>query len=368
MDVIQSGPDQSQVIEDTLMLCPSDVGIILSYQCQAACKHCLYNCGPTRRDWMAESQLREVFEAVLSLPQPAQVHITGGEPFLRFDLLVEAVRLATELGIPRYVETNAGWCVSESLATRRLTTLREAGLQALLISCSPFHAESIPPARTRLAYEKAVEVLGLDRVILYLPEWLRRIEQFGAEQPTSLRAYVEALGLADAGRLLWQGYGLISGGRSGYELGYLADLRPADAFRGQDCRAEILYAQHSHMDLRGNFIPGFCGGLALGDWHDLSGLRVRFRNGQYPPLAGILVAGGPFALYEMVRHQTGYQPLAAEYVPQAAEYVPQAAGYAGKCHLCVDVRRALAAGYVPPEGVRGRSSRSTRPLICGASV
>jgi hypothetical protein len=319
-----------------MMPCPSDVGLILSYQCQAACKHCLYNCGPTRRGWIAESQLREMFEAVLSLPQPAQVHITGGEPFLRFDLLVEAVRMAAELGIPRYVETNAGWCVSESSATQRLTILREAGLQALLISCSPFHAESIPPARTRLANQTAVEVFGADRVILYQPEWLRRIEQFGTERPSSLQGYVEALGQADAGNLLWDGYGLIAGGRCGYELGYLANLRPVDAFRGEDCRAEILYAQHSHMDLHGNFIPGFCGGLAIGDWHDLSGLRTRILHGQFPPLTGILVAGGPFSLYEMVRDQGGYIPLAD--------------GYAGKCHLCVDIRRWLAAGCGPQAG------------------
>jgi hypothetical protein len=41
----------------------------------------------------------------------------------------------------------------------------------------------------------------------------------------------------------------------------------------------------------------------------------------------ILVRAGPFGLFEMARVEYGYQELAE--------------GYAGKCHLCVDVRRCF---------------------------
>jgi hypothetical protein len=308
-------------------LTPADVGIILSYRCQAACRHCLYNCGPTWQDWMSRQQVQDALEAVLTLPQPVQVHLTGGEPFLRFDLLLEAVGLAAQRGIPCYVETNAGWCVREELVVRRLIALRDAGMQVLLISCSPFHAETIPPARTRLGLTAALEVLGPERVILYLPEWLAQIEQFGAHHPTSLEQYVEILGEARSGRLFWEGYGLIAGGRSGDQLGHWAARRPASAFQGWNCRQEILYARHSHMDLYGNYISGFCGGLTVGDWHDLPRLRTDVGAGRVPPLVKILIRAGPYGLYEWAREDHAYQPL------------PE--GYAGKCHLCVDVRRTL---------------------------
>ena len=35
------------------LLQPSDIGLILSYRCQADCAHCIYNCGMGYRDWMS---------------------------------------------------------------------------------------------------------------------------------------------------------------------------------------------------------------------------------------------------------------------------------------------------------------------------
>ncbi|NOX44407.1 MAG: hypothetical protein GXO72_01530, partial [Caldiserica bacterium] len=42
------------------------------------------------------------------------LHFTGGEPFLNFELLLELVGIAADLGIPGiFVETNAFWCVTD---------------------------------------------------------------------------------------------------------------------------------------------------------------------------------------------------------------------------------------------------------------
>jgi hypothetical protein len=314
---------------------PSDLGLILSYKCQAACAHCLYNCSPEWSDWMEPEEVRTALEAMLIWEQRFQVHITGGEPFLNFPLLLHAVETATVLGISNYLETNAGWCVREELVEKRFIALREAGLRAVLISCSPFHAESIPLERTFLAIRKALQIFGQQGVIVYLSEWLPQLQTFDHGSTTSLEAYVEAYGAQDAGRLFWEGYGLISGGRSGYRLGHLVKGRPAGDFQGQSCQQEILYAHHSHFDLYGNFISGFCGGLTVGDWHDLPVLMDRFRSGEYPKLILILVEEGPYGLYAFAREVYGYQALEE--------------GFAGKCHLCVDVRRHLVRQGEFPE-------------------
>ncbi len=55
---------------------------------------------------------------------------------------------------------SAGWCTDEDEARKRFAALREAGLQAILISCSPFHAERIPPVRTLRAVRAALDVFG----------------------------------------------------------------------------------------------------------------------------------------------------------------------------------------------------------------
>lgn len=309
-------------------LSPQDIGIILSYQCHSGCKHCLYNCGPRwEREPMSPDALEEALEAVTIWPHPPQVHLTGGEPFLHFALLLQGVRLAVTRGITCYVETSASWCTDEQEAVERFTMLQEAGLQAVLISCSPFHAEKIPPARTLRAIQAALEIFGPRGVIVYLPEYLEVIQHFDLERPTVLTRYEEVFGEAEARRILWQDYGIISGGRSGYHLGHLVPRRPAEAFRGMGCTGEILYAHHSHFDLYGNYISGFCGGLTIGSWRVLSQVLEDFRAGRFPSLIEVLVERGPYGLCERAQERFAYEPL------------PE--GYAGKCHLCVDVRRHL---------------------------
>jgi hypothetical protein len=276
---------------------------------------------------MSPQTLREALEAVTTFPRTPQLHMTGGEPFLHFGLLLDGVRLASELGITSYVETSAQWCTDQSEAVERFEILKQAGLQAVLISCSPFHAEKIPPVRTLEAVRAALEIFGSEGVIVYLPDFLRVIQAFELDRPTPLSRYEEEFGAEGARRILWQGYSIISGGRSGYELGHLRPGNRAEAFAGTDCSVDILYAHHSHLDLYGNYISGFCGGLTVGDWHDMPQLLIDFREGRYPPLIEILVERGPYGLFEFSQARHGYRPL------------PD--GYAGKCHLCVDVRRHL---------------------------
>lgn len=274
----------------------------------------------------------EVYDALSAMqsawPGSFQVHLTGGEPFLKFPLLLYATQIAAELKIPCYVETNAGWCVRDDLVASRFQQLRQAGLQAVLISCSPFHAVTIPPERTLRGITIAGEIFGRQNVIVYQPEWLDLLIHFGTEHGTPLETYTQTYGKQQAGRFFWQGYGLIAGGRSGYKLGHLVDRQVPEGFQGDSCHHEILYAHHSHLDLYGNFISGFCGGLKAGDWHRLTELIQDYKHGNYPTLIKILIDEGPFGLYKFAREQYEYHPLLE--------------GYVGKCHLCVDVRAYLA--------------------------
>lgn len=311
-------------------LYPQDLGLILSYYCNSACKHCLYNCGPRwEHEAITAEALAQALDAVTVWPRPPQVHFTGGEPFLHFQRLLDGTRIAVERGIRCYVETSASWCLDDDDVLDRFEQLFEAGLGAVLVSCSPFHAEKIPPTRTLRAVRAALEVFGERGTIVYLPEFLGVIQSFDLERPTPLSRYEEIMGAEEAGRILWGGYGIISGGRSGYHLGHLVPSYPAESFEGATCAAEILYAHHSHFDLYGNYISGFCGGLTVGSWHSLPQLLDDYRSRRYPPLVETLIVDGPYALCGFAQREYGYRALEG--------------GYAGKCHLCVDVRRHLVA-------------------------
>jgi hypothetical protein len=251
-------------------LMPRDIGLILTFRCLPNCAHCLYNCGPGWQDWMSVEDVHTALEQAKNVwGQGFQVHLTGGEPFMNFPLLLDSTRIAVELGIPAYVETNAGWCHDIRMAEARFRQLREAGMGAVLISVSPFHQEMIPLQHTLDGISAAREAFGNSRVIVYQSAWLPEMARHDPMAPVPLDTYAAAYGQHQAGLRLWMGYGLISGGRSGYRLGDLAIKQPADAFKGMDCLQELLFAQHSHMDLYGNFIPAFCGGISLGNWHTL---------------------------------------------------------------------------------------------------
>jgi hypothetical protein len=315
-------------------LCPTDVGIILSYRCTSGCAHCVYNCGEHWKEWMQPQALRAALEAVSAeWGDRVQVHLTGGEVFLNFALLLAGARLAAELGIPIYAETNAVWCVDDDLVRQRLQALRAAGMRALMVSCSPFHAASVPLLRTLRAIEIGLEVFGPAGVAIYTVDWMERIAQLDVESTVPLDHFIQRYGEQRAGRLFWDDYGLVAGGRAGYRLGYLKTRHPPKDFREESCRYELLYAHHAHLDLYGNFIPAFCGGLSLGSWQDLPDLRVNYGQEKTPALITALLVDGPYGLYRLAHDDWGYPPLLG--------------GYADKCHMCVDVRRHLVNSGAP---------------------
>lgn len=309
-------------------MAPVDLGIILSYRCNVACKHCLYACGPSWEEWMSLDNLREALDAAEMWRDFVQIHLTGGEPFLNFDLLLEATRMVAERGFPQFVETNAYWCRSVEEGLERFGLLKEAGMNAVLISCSPFQQEKIPLRRVLNAIEAALEVFGRGGVMVYQAQCIRWTAEISVDEPVPIEAYIERHGPEGAGRLFWNEYGLIPGGRSGFTLGHLTRRHPPGAFRGLNCRKELLYPHHSHFDLYGNHISWFCGGLSVGSWRELERTVREFEQGNFPPPVDVLVSEGPYGLFELAVKKYGFEP--------------DPRGYVGKCHLCTDVRRHLA--------------------------
>jgi hypothetical protein len=235
--------------------------------------------------------------------------------------------MASELDVLiEFVETNAAWCVNEKDIYEKFSLLKSAGLERILISCSPFHAEIFPLQRVIKAIKVALEVFGQYGVIVYKPYCIELIARFSITQPVPIEKYIQSYGLRRASRFIWYAYGIIPGGRSGYKLGHLVEKKPAEAFEGQNCLFEILMSRHAHFDLYGNYIPYFCGGLSIGNSRNLQELLQSFRLDERP-ISKMLVEGGPWLLYKFAKERFRYMQL------------PD--GYAGKCHLCVDVRRHI---------------------------
>ncbi|MDW8135808.1 MAG: radical SAM protein [Thermodesulfobacterium sp.] len=309
---------------------PISAGIILSYKCSSQCKHCLYYSSPLwKGDWMEEELLTETLEILSTLVKRSSflsfnygVHLSGGEPFLNFELLLKAVKIAKKLKIsPILVETNAVWCLREDLSLEKLRTLKEVGLDGILISVNPFLLEYVPFKRTKLAIDCAFRIFS-EGVLIYQEVFYHEFKRLNIEETLPLKNYLEK-----------SGYGLyfaelLPMGRACYELSFLFKKYPPEVFFGKNCKAELLSPYHVHVDNYGNYLTGFCAGLSLGHITELKSLVEEGINLKKKPLLDLLLQDIKL-FYQMAVKEFGYQP------PEE--------GFISKCHLCLDIRRFLVS-------------------------
>lgn len=312
---------------------PVSGGIFLTYKCTGSCKHCMYACSPGwGSDWI---DLEDVIEVMTDLtgrlcriPGPCLsntginygLHLTGGEPFLNFDLLLELTKAAKELNIPgTFVETNCFWCTDHQRCRDRLTELRDAGLDGILISVNPFTLEHVPLERVLVAIRESRNVFGRN-VLIYQWSFLEKLKRTGLGGTLPLERSLELMGPG-----MFQSLELLTKGRAPYDLGYLYRRFPAEMFFASSCGAELRRGWHFHIDNYFNYIPSYCGGISLGDARDLDviceGVDLDDR-----PILDALAKG----LGELFR-----------FAVEEFNYVERTEGYVSKCHLCVDIRKHI---------------------------
>jgi len=147
------------------MITPLRLGLILTYKCNALCRHCYFNAGPTRTEKMNRNDVLNYLDQATDLSTLRMISFTGGEPFLQPDLLREAVSYAVDRGFKTEVVTNCFWADSKETAETQLSSLARAGLDVINLSADDFHQEFIPFSYVKSGYE-AAKSLGLKITIL----------------------------------------------------------------------------------------------------------------------------------------------------------------------------------------------------------
>jgi hypothetical protein len=322
---------------------PVSGGVMLSYKCPAKCRHCIYACSPEwKADWISEENLDRGLAQLSGKIQPSAwgpravglnegLHLTGGEPFANFDLLLRATERAESYRIPStFVETNSIWCVDDDSTRDKLERLRAAGLKGIMISVNPFYAEYVPFERTERCIRISLEVFGMRNVMVYQLEYYRQFIELGIKDTITLEDY-EKLVTNDyfLGRVE-----LFFMGRATYALKAFYPTYPAQRFFSVPCLTPLLREQHNHFDNYGNFMPGFCGGISLGNWFELDRLLADGIDLDERPVLRFLIAGDMRGLFRFAL-DFGYQEMEQ--------------GYVSKCDLCLDIRRFLLAKQDFPE-------------------
>ncbi|MGA2679044.1 MAG: radical SAM protein [Sedimentisphaerales bacterium] len=316
-----------------------NAGLLLTYKCNAKCEFCYYNCssqqGPAFRSEAKNGGLMLVDMAInawQSLKElagdNAKIHITGGEPFLYWEHLLEILREAKKnnLGPACHgeahqrsrvdtIETNGFWAVDEKIVKERIKSLDELGMSRLKISCDPFHQEYVDIELVRRLAKTAKELLGDARVLVRWGKYLDKpVEMKNITTGERNKHYVEAL----------KDYPCRFTGRAAGGIAELVASQTVEQIASRNCSNTFLDAKGVHIDPYGNIFSGTCSGIIIGNTAKRP-LAEIWQNWQpsNDKIIETLFNSGPAGLLD--------EAIKAGYT--------QSKLYAGKCHLCTSIRR-----------------------------
>ena len=284
----------------------SGLHILLTYTCNYECDHCFVWGSPWHNGVLTMAQIEEVYRQAKEVGGIKTVHFEGGEAFLYYPVLVEAVGRATQLGFETGIVTNGYWATGHEDAWLWLRPLAAAGLDRIEISCDLFHGDESESIERHPGLVAASE-LGLNKDTIVV------------DPPTGYRDPGEA----PPGETLTGG-GVMFRGRAAEVL--VGDLprQPWNSF--SDCPYEDLVDPgRIHLDPLGNL--HLCQGIVMGNLFERP-LKEILNDYNYEshPIAGPIVDGGPAQLVN--RYDLDPEP-----------------GYVDACHLCYSARLALRTRF-----------------------
>ena len=295
-------------------------GMMLTYKCNCACEFCYYNCCPDKSGLMPVDTAINAWQSLKILAgDSAKIHITGGEPFLYWEHLLEILEQAQRRSLGRVdlIETNGFWATSEKLVRQRLKKLDQFGMNRFKVSIDPFHQEyiDIEPAR-RLA-EIASGILGPGRVLVRWQKYLENPIDMKRLSPAELeQQYIKAI----------KDHPCRFTGRAAGRLAELVASKSVESLAGMNCEPDFLGAKGVHIDPFGNVFSGTCSGIIVGNVNVTPPEDIwRQFDPRSGGLIGTFIKKGPCGLLAEAEKQ-GYK---------RAEF------YAGKCHLCTSIRQFL---------------------------
>jgi MoaA/NifB/PqqE/SkfB family radical SAM enzyme len=301
-------------------------GLLLTYKCNCACQFCYYNCSPKKNGLMSTEMAINTWQSLRELAgSTAKVHITGGEPFLYWEHLLEIMQKAKSQGLGNtdLIETNGFWATDEKTAKERIKTLDELGMHRLKISVDPFHQEYVDIEAVRILAKSAKEMLGQTRVLVRWEKYLENpMINFTAEHAKTVEKkcrtgqFVETL----------KDYPCRFTGRAAGHIAGLVAKKTIEKISKSNCADAFLGAKGVHIDPYGNVFSGTCSGIIIGNVNHkpLEELWKQFHPAQ-SEFVNTLFEQGPAGLLEKVEGAS----------------CEKAKLYADNCHLCTSIRQFL---------------------------
>jgi MoaA/NifB/PqqE/SkfB family radical SAM enzyme len=296
--------------------------ILLTYSCNYECDHCFVWGSPWQTGAFTLNQLEDVFQQAQKIGSIRKIYFEGGEAFLYYPILVEAVGRARRLGFSVGIVTNGYWATGAEDAWIWLQPLAAAGLDNLEVSCDLFHGEG--ENGTLHSPDEAPEVLVAKAAArdLFIDTGTISIEP-----PTGYRDPAAS----EPGRPVTGG-GVMYRGRAAEKLVDGLPRQPLNSFT--ECPYENLVDPgRIHLDPFGNL--HICQGIVIGNLFErpLEQIINDYEPSNHP-IVGPLLEGGPAGLARQfdLEGQLSEPPL-------------HKSGFVDACHLCYTARQELRTRY-----------------------
>jgi pyruvate-formate lyase-activating enzyme len=286
---------------------PDVLGILLTSKCNLVCRHCCNDSSPEQSSTLSIERIRQLIDEAGAVPSIRDIGFRGGEPFLFYPLLLEAVDYARSRGFGSSVTSNGYWGHSRR-APGLIAELGARGLTSLVLSTSLFHGEFVSRDAVAAAATAALDQ-GLEVTINVVAS-----SSYSAEDAA---AAFEALA-ADVRFVVMP---LIPTGRAAEMIESSHFPPPAPAVPLGNCSRHF---RKMAVDTKGDLYPccspgGFTPALKLGNIAEAPLADVAGRARSHPVLS-ILDSVGPAFFLPFVR------------AAGVDEGLP--GGFVDQCHLC----------------------------------
>lgn len=292
------------------------IHFLLTYQCNFECDHCFLYCSPFSDGVFSLADIKKALNQAKELKSIEWIYFEGGEPFLYYPLLANALILAKKAGFNTGIVTNAYWATTEEDARLWLEPIKTSGIDDLSISRDSFHNEDSENNCANRAYKAAKKLKILSsQICIEAPKIIDDDRKRGG-QPVM------------GGDVLFKG-------RAVDKLIKGLPLRNYAIFNG--CPHEELKSpERVHIDSFGNV--HLCQGLVIGNIFKkpLKKIFTEY-DPETHPIIGPILKGGPAELARKFNFDIS-------------------PGFVDACHLCFVIRRALLdkfPDYLAPRQVYG---------------
>ena len=128
--------------------------IDIDKRCNANCVHCCLGCTPDAKEYISDDEIDMIINYAEKCPELKRVSITGGEPLLRKNKVIETINRVSKLGKDTTLITNGFWAKDKKQTDEILLRLYQSGLKALTVSYDEYHAKYIPYDCIRNLFEE----------------------------------------------------------------------------------------------------------------------------------------------------------------------------------------------------------------------